>query len=54
MRNARQIFVDRGLEGLRSALKNGAVLPAIAAAVLSPLALKDSDRTGSGNLLNGI
>ena len=54
VRNARQIFVDRGIEGLRSALKNGAVLPAIAAAVLSPLALKDSDRTGSGNLLNGI
>ena len=54
VRNARQIFVAQGIEGLRSALKSGAVLPAIAAAVLTPLALQDSDEPQSGGLLRGI
>ena len=53
VRNAREIFIKQGYEGLRSALKSGAVLPAIAAAVLSPLALQDSDEPQGGGLLRG-
>lgn len=54
VRNAREIFIKQGYEGLRAALKSGAVLPAIAAAVLSPLALQDSGGAQSGGSQSGI
>jgi len=54
VRNARQILIDKGIEGLRSALKSGAVLPAIVAAVLAPSVLKDSEEPQAVSSLRGI
>jgi len=39
VQEARKILVDKGLAGLRAALNNGAILPAVAAAVVAPAVL---------------
>jgi hypothetical protein len=54
VRNARQILVNEGIEGLRSALRSGAVLPATVLSVLSPLALMGSDESQAANSPMGI
>ena len=54
VRNGREIFIKHGYKGLSSALDSGAAVPAIVAAVLSPMALQDSDEPQSGGLLRGI
>ena len=39
VQEARRIFIAEGFAGLRKALNNGAILPAVAAAVVAPSVL---------------
>ena len=46
IQNARRVLVQEGIEGLRKALKSGAILPAAVAAVLAPSLLSDEPQPG--------
>lgn len=51
IQNARRILSEGGLEALKKAVKAGAILPAVAAAVLAPGEQEPSDQPPSGLLM---